>query len=83
MRKIYIITIDEVYDFEKFAHTPQAFVTSTEAMEEFERIVKNGKEMAEAEGYECDEGAFEASFYKDGEWPQYHYDVKLHAVEPK
>lgn len=80
MKQIYIITIDEVFDFEGFAHTPQAFSNEADARKEFDRIVANGKEMAEKEDYEYDLYRDSASFYKDGEWAQYHFDVKLHCA---
>lgn len=79
--KIYVITIHEVYEFENYPHRPIAFVKEEDARKEFDRIIKNAKEMAETEDYDFDLGESCASFYRDGEWPEYHFDVNLEEVK--
>lgn len=83
MEKIYVITIHEVYEFENFTHKPMAFSKEEDARKEFDRLVKDAREMAGAEDYEFDLGENSASFYRVGEWPEYHYDVILEEVEVK
>lgn len=79
--KVYLITIHEVYEFENFPHTSQAFIKKEDAKKEFDRIVKNAKNMASSEDYTYDLGQNGASFYREGEWPEYHYDVELEEIE--
>lgn len=81
--KVYVITIHEVYEFENFPHDSYAFMHEDEARKEFDRLVKNAQEMALIEDYEFDLNEDSASFYREGEWPEYHYDVKLEELEAK
>ena len=82
---LYIITIDEVYDFQGFSHKPQVFKEKTDAM----KILRELRENAKAEfADECndeddwDEETSESfSIYPEGEWGTTHYDARIDEVE--
>lgn len=81
MKKVYIITIDEVYDFENFLHDPMVFADEQKAREEFERIKANAKEEYKDKYEEVEEGDTYFEMYAEGYFSEGHYAVHLYEKE--
>lgn len=81
--KIYIITIDEVFDFESFSHKPEAFAKKEDALRRYEDIVEDAKREFAEEEWEESQGAAYYETYPEGYWGTSHYGVYLQEVELK
>jgi len=77
--KLYIITIDEVYDFEGFAHKPIVSLTKKEAQAELARIKREAKKEFDFDTLDSSPRGF--SMYNDGTWGTSHYDANINVVE--
>lgn len=77
--KLYIITVDEVFDFEGFWHKPLVFLTEKEARAEFNRLVREARK--EYPGFTVDNGKKSVSIYEDQSWGKSHYDVVIDEVD--
>ena len=85
--KVYVITIDDVYDYEGFTHKPFVLTTMEGAMRKLreyrEEVIADLKEN-ENDDWEEDEFTEEStkfSFYPDGYWGTSHWDAKIDEVE--
>lgn len=85
MKRLYILTIDDVYDFSTCEHAPRAFTDKEKALKAL-RSVSNSF----ITDYNIDDGddewviedngdSFEA--YVDGYWSENHYIARIHEVE--
>ena len=79
--KVYVITIDEVYDFETFNHTPRVFTNKDKAREAFEEISEQARIDYAKDGWEEGYGADYYEMWPDGSWGTSHYGVYLQAIE--
>lgn len=77
--KIYIISIDEVFDFEGFWHKPLVFLTEKGARAEFNRLVREARK--EYPNFTVDKGKHSVSIYEDQSWGKSHYDVVIDEVD--
>ena len=77
--KLYIITIDDVYDFEGFAHKPIVCLTKKEAQAELARIKREAKKDCDFDTVDSSPRSF--SMYNDGTWGTSHYDAIIDVVE--
>lgn len=77
--KLYIITIDEVFDFEGFYHKPLVFLTKKEARAEFDRLVREARK--EYPDFTVDKGKRSVSIYEDQSWGKSHFDAIIDEVE--
>lgn len=82
---LYIITIDEVYDFQGFSHKPQVFKEKADAMKTLRELRENAKaELADEcndEDYWSEVTSESFSIYPEGEWGTTHYDARIDEVE--
>lgn len=85
--KIWVITIDEVYDYENFKHTPIAFSKEAEARKELDTFRKgiktDYKSELEEDHWLYEDGEDYCEVYEDGCYAQNHYSVRLNEVELK
>jgi hypothetical protein len=81
MKKVYIITIDEVYDFENFPHEPMVFADEKKAREEMARIIDEAKEEYKDKFNEVEEGETYFEMYAEGYFSEGHYAVHLYGKE--
>ena len=84
MEKVWIITIDEVYDFDNYEHAPIAYRNEKDAREALQ-VFKDGMKEDYAEDIEdgyvtYDEDEFWAEVYGD-EYAREHYTVRLSCVD--
>lgn len=83
MQTVFVITIDEVFDFETFGHPIEAYEKEADARARYEGIVEDAKREFAEHGWEESEGASYFETYPDGEWGTSHYGVYLNRVEVK
>lgn len=81
MKKVYIITIDEVYDFENFPHEPMVFDDKKKAREKMARIIDEAKEEYKDKFNEVEEGETYFEMYAEGYFSEGHYAVHLYEKE--
>ena len=81
MKKVYIITIDEVYDYENFPHEPMVFADEQKAKDEMERIKVNAKTEFGDKFNEVEEGETYFEMYAEGYFSEGHYAVHLYEKE--
>lgn len=77
--KLYIITIDEVYDYEGFHHAPKAFPSFEKAKEHFDELYKDARKELDWDSESRGERSF--SLYPDGSWGRCHYDAIIDEVD--
>ena len=77
--KIHIITIDEVFDSVGFTHKPLVFLTKKKACAEFNRLVRKARK--EYPDFTVEKGSRSVSIYKDGYWPDFHFDAIIDEVD--
>ena len=81
MSKVYIITIDEVYDFENFPHEPLVFANEEKAKAEFESIKESAKTEYGNKFNEVEEGDTYFEMYAEGYFSEGHCAVHLYEEE--
>ena len=83
--KIYVIVIDERYDYEKGIHTPIVIKDKEKAKAEFKSIVELAYKEWDNEinnrGWIVEESEDSFYIYSDGEEAISHYGVQLYEVE--
>ena len=79
--KIYILTIDEIDDFEVCPHEPEAYLTKAEAEKHLKKYVKLVEKEFGKRDYEIDITETSVSAYRDGSHCQSHFDVTLNEIE--
>ena len=85
--KVFVLTIDEVYDYEGFSHTPMVFTNKDKALDALHELYEDTKiELAEngdddwmEDDYKKGDECF--SLYPDGYWGTSHYDARVDEVE--
>lgn len=84
---IYVITINELNDFEPFHHTPMAFMSHDKAKARLRRLheeaVQDNKDLGNdwVEDEEFTDKSECFSMYPEYEWGTSHYDVAIHEVK--
>ena len=80
--KVYVLTIDEVYDYEGFHHPPRIFTDKQKALDALhDTYIDVKKEFDDWEEDDYTEGDTCFSMYPDGEWGTSHYDARVDEVE--
>lgn len=85
--KVFVLTIDEVYEYEGFSHKPMVFTNKDKALDAlYELYEDTKKELAEngdddwmEDDYKKGDSCF--SLYPDGYWGTSHYDARVDEVE--
>lgn len=77
--KLYIVSVDEIFDFEGFWHKPLVFLTEKGARAEFDRLVEEARK--EYPGFTVDKGKRSVSIYEDQSWGKSHFDVIIDEVD--
>ena len=80
--KLYIITIDEVFDFASYHHMPIVCLSREDAAKKIEELYIEAK-TENSEDYDGEEHIEGKSFslYPDGYWGTSHYDAHVDEVE--
>ena len=84
--KIWVITIDEVYDYENFPHDPIAFSNEKDAKEQLDTFRQGLKKDYESElesNWLYEDGERYCEVYEDGCYGTNHYSVRLSEIELK
>jgi len=79
--KLYIITIDDVYEFESFHHDPIVKLTKTEARKELAGLKAEAKDTYKGQFDECTSTKDSFSMYPQGYWGTSHFDARIDEVE--
>ncbi len=80
--KIYVITVSDVYECEEFEHKPIVRLKKSEAVKEFNQLVRSAKEVYKGI-YDKIEKTRNSSFsiYQDGSHVTNHFDAVLHEID--
>lgn len=79
--KIFIITIDDVFDYEGFSHDPIVKMSEEEAREQLESLYLSAKETYTDEFDSEERSDTSFSLFPDGYWGTSHYDARISEVE--
>ena len=79
--KVYVLTINEVYDYEEFNHNPRVFMKREDAIAELNDIKEEAKEEFAEDFDQFDDGENGFEMYADGRYSEGHYSVYVHEVE--
>lgn len=80
MDKVYLIHIDEVYEYEELGHPIEVYRNREDAENRYKEIV----EVAECEypsDWEREEGQWRYECYEDGHYAYNHFSVTLKTAE--
>ncbi len=82
--KLYIITIDDVFDFEGFHTSPIVRTSEKEARKELNRLFRSAKEtlkdaLGSSMAIEKSKDCFD--IYYDGSWSNTHYAAVINCIE--
>ena len=86
MEKIYLITIDEVYDYEVFDHEPLAYKNPEDAFKKFEEVKEEIRSNYEREiegGWEIEDSKTHLELYNEGYYASFHIVASLQEIEVK
>lgn len=79
---LFILTIDEVFDFEGFKHKPRAFTDEKKALDALDEAYQCAKkENPDWSSDEYKKGDSCFSLYPDAEWGTSHFDGCVNEVE--
>ena len=79
--KLYVIIIDDVYDFTGYPVEPKVRLTRKEARRELARVKASARECYQNEYDKMDTTKDSFAYYCDGRWPEYHYDARIEVVD--
>ena len=79
--KVYIIIINEVYDFEEMNHEPRVFATKESAFDAMRDIISNAKEEYGDDFNTIEETETSIEMYDDGTYAQSHYVAYIKECE--
>ena len=85
--KVFVLTIDEIYEYEGFSHKPRVFTNNDKALDALyelyedtkEELSKNGNDDWVEDDFKKGDSCF--SLYPDGYWGTSHYDARVDEVE--
>ena len=85
--KVFVLTIDEVYEYAGFSHKPRVFTDKDNALDALYELYKDTKEELSKNGdddwveddFKKGDSCF--SLYPDGYWGTSHYDARVDEVE--
>lgn len=80
---VFVLTISDVCDFERFSHTPQVFSKVEDAQSEMNSLVKQFEENNNLDGWVVEKDAMSYLTYEDGRMAENHYEVSIHCLEVK
>ena len=85
--RVFVLTINEVYDYEEFTHKPRVFATLKNARKAKDEFVNNFKRTVDLtdtiDGDEWVEDITDNTYdaYIDGRYAENHYRVTIQSVE--
>ena len=83
MEKVFIIIIDEVYDYEVFNHEPLAYKDKTDAEKKFEEVkdeIKSNYAREIEEGWEVEDSKTCLEIYDEGYYASFHCAATLQEI---
>lgn len=78
---VYVITIDEVYDFETFDHSPEVYAVFDDAKRRFDDLVAQTREEFAENEFDESQGDTFYETWENGRWPENHYGIYVHTVD--
>lgn len=79
---IYVVTIEEVYDFQEFTHKPRAFSKKEDALKFLKSTYEDVKEdYDDSYEKEYEDGDKGACIYKDGYWSSDRWIITMSECE--
>ena len=81
---VYVVTIDDVVDWNKEYHRPRVFSKREDAIKCFKESYEEIKnELFDEDRYifEYDEGCYTACIYDDGRWASDHWEIGINVCE--
>lgn len=82
--KVYVIIMDEVYGFENYVHTPEAYLnkeTALKALDDWKDDLKADYADELEDGWVYEDGEMYCEVYEDGNYSENHYTIYLKEVE--
>lgn len=80
---VFVLTISDVCDFERFSHDPQVFGKVKDAQKEMKSLVKQFEDENDTTDMVVEKDAMSYLAYEDGRMAENHYEVSIHCVEVK
>lgn len=79
--KLYIITVEDIYEFDSEGHEPIVRTSKKEARKVLNQLYRSGKEcyQSQYDTFEKDKDSF--SMYEDGRFGEGHYCASITTVE--
>lgn len=85
--KVYVLIVDDVYEYERFKHNSRVFTDANKALAALDKEYEDANKMLKDYGnddwvgddYKKGSGSF--SMYPDGYWGTSHYDAWIDEVE--
>ena len=82
-KEVYVVTIDDVVDWNKEYHQPRVFSKREDAIKYFKESYEEVKNECDEDRYifEYDEGCNTACIYDDGRWTSDHWEIEINVCE--
>lgn len=80
---VFVVSISEVCDFEKFSHEPQVFSKVEDAQIEMKSLAEQFENECNLDGWEIEKDDMSYLAYEDGRMAENHYEVVINCVEVK
>ena len=86
-KRVWVLTISDVYDFQGYPHAPRVFTDKDKAINALYKEYEDAKKMLKKNGNddwmedEFHKGDMCFSMWPDGEWGTSHYDGRVDEVE--
>lgn len=82
--KLFIITIEEVWDFERMSHTPEVFLKKENASNRLSKLYDEYSQEYKEEfdkDYDEEVGEMMVEMWNNGSWSQTHFIAEIHEHE--
>ena len=90
MEKVFVITIEDIYDFASTNHKPIIYRKKEDAVKKFEELIESfldenpsytNLDNDDAEDFIYEKSEYSFSAYEDGRYGENHYDITISEVE--
>lgn len=80
---VFVLTISDVCNFEKFSHDPEVFAELKDAQKEMKYLIKQFESDTDTTDMVVEKDAMSYLAYEDGRMAENHYEVIINCVEVK
>ena len=80
---VFVLTISDVCDFERFSHEPKAFSKVEDAQSEMKSLAEQFESECVTEGWVIEKDDMSYLAYEDGRMAENHYEVVINCIEVK